>query len=42
VLEEAARVADEMAVNRARVSGVAAHACETVASLIRSLATEEK
>lgn len=36
-LEEAAKVADEMAVNRARVSGVAEHACKSIAALIRAL-----
>ena len=36
-LEEAARVADAMAINRARVSQAAAYACQSVADRIRSL-----
>ena len=42
ILEEAAKVADEMAVNRARVSGVAEHACKSIASRIRSLSPDGK
>lgn len=36
-LEEAAKIADNMAINRARVSGVAAHACKGIAASIRAL-----
>jgi hypothetical protein len=37
ILEEAAKVADEMAVNRARVSSAAAYASRSIADRIRSL-----
>ena len=40
-LEEAARIADAVAVNRARVSGVAEHACRAIATRIRCLASKE-
>lgn len=38
VIEECARVADAYGENRRRVSGVAGHACESIAAAIRSLA----
>jgi hypothetical protein len=42
ILEEAAKVADEMAINRARVSDVAEHACKSIARRIRSLSHPDK
>jgi hypothetical protein len=42
ILEEAAKVADEMAVNRARVSSAAAYASRSIADRIRSLSHPDK
>jgi hypothetical protein len=40
-MEEAAKVADQMAVNRRRVSYAAAHACEYIAARLRALSQGE-
>jgi UDP-glucose 6-dehydrogenase len=42
ILEEAAKVADEMAANRARVSSAAAYASRSIADRIRSLSHPDK